>query len=130
MNYYAARQVNPQAERPDAGKWRWTRLNDDLVYVSGACADECPGHETAEEACQHYVEGELANVRLDVEYSDWCGCDAEDEEGVRCDRPTKRGASFGPGAGPALCDEHCNADAAEKWFRDRHQGSFVITSSW
>jgi len=51
MNYYSARQVDPALDRPDAGKWRYTRMNDGRVWPEGACRD-CPGHDTPEEAAR------------------------------------------------------------------------------
>jgi hypothetical protein len=52
MNYRQARQVDPATSRPDAGKWRWTCMNDGVIWADGACAD-CAGHDTPEEACEH-----------------------------------------------------------------------------
>jgi len=44
MNYDQARQVDPSSDRPDAGKWRYTRMNDRQVYAIGSCSpfDNCP----------------------------------------------------------------------------------------
>lgn len=87
MNYDQPRQVDVNADRPDAGKWRWTTRNDNNVRPDGYCSplelcpdckgnsgilrpdvncqrcgnrglidveNPCPGHDTAEEAAEHY----------------------------------------------------------------------------
>ena len=91
MNYDQPRQIDANADRPDAGKWRWTTRNDNNVRPDGYCspveacpecdahtvvwddvsqnhqkclacngrglrdrAEPCPGHDTAEEAAEHY----------------------------------------------------------------------------
>lgn len=99
MNYEQARQVNPNADRPDAGKWRWTTSNRRTgTYPTGPCspwetcpdcggsfwlmdgkgdpcarcsgkgfidkADPCPGHDTKEEAEEHYRQYRLDHVRF------------------------------------------------------------------
>lgn len=38
MNYDQARQVNPEAALPDAGKWRYTSMNDGKVRPIGYCS--------------------------------------------------------------------------------------------
>lgn len=97
MNYEQARQVDPNADRPDAGKWRWTTANDGRVRPAGSCSplttcteckgwsgiirpdvdcqhcgnrglvdvqNPCPGHDTAEEAAEHYRQHRIDNVRF------------------------------------------------------------------
>lgn len=97
MNYAAARQVDPSADRPDAGKWRWSVANDGRVRPDGACspvevcpechgwsgivrpdvtcehcgscglvdvANPCPGHDTKEEAEEHFREYQIANAEF------------------------------------------------------------------
>ena len=41
MNFAKPRQIDEGADRPDAGKWRWTVYNDNTkrVYASGYCDD-------------------------------------------------------------------------------------------
>lgn len=40
MNYEGPRQVDPAADRPDAGKWRWTTSNRRSgTYPTGACSE-------------------------------------------------------------------------------------------
>lgn len=95
MNYYAPRQVDPKSDRPDAGKWRYTVMNDGRVHEVGLCspwelcptcgeeppyrmkdcatcggkglvekAEPCPGHDTADEACEHYRQGMLDKINF------------------------------------------------------------------
>lgn len=52
MNYYQPRQV-VEPDRPDTGKWRYTSMNDGAVWAVGYCREDCPGHDTPEEAYQH-----------------------------------------------------------------------------
>ena len=44
MNYDQARQIDPAAARPDAGKWHYTSMNDGRVHAIGYCSpiDTCP----------------------------------------------------------------------------------------
>ena len=64
MNYRQARQVDPTADRPDAGKWRYTNMNDGKVWADGACRDDCPGHATPEEAYEHQRQHLIAALVL------------------------------------------------------------------
>lgn len=99
MNYDKPRQVDVNADGPDAGKWRWTTHNDrGGTHATGYCspwelcpenhgleligteydcatcggrgvvdkADPCPGHDTAEEAAEHYRQWKLDHVRFRV----------------------------------------------------------------
>ena len=54
--WYQPRQV---LDGPNAGKWHYTCSNTSgtRVYPVGACAKDCPGHDDAEGAERHYVEG-------------------------------------------------------------------------
>lgn len=67
MNYDKPRQVDPNADRPDAGKWRWTTHNDrGGTHATGYCAEPCAGHDTPEEAAEHYRQWKLDRVRFRV----------------------------------------------------------------
>lgn len=119
MNYYLPRQVDPKAERPDAGKWRYTCMNDGKVWPVGYCTD-CPGHETEQEARQHYTDYELnETLNLDGEYADQqLRCEARLSLGLagpdapKCGAWTNRFASLGPGrmVSFTLCDKHRNRE--------------------
>ena len=108
MNYHQPRQVDPEADRPDAGKWRYTNMNDGQVWPEGYCAQDCPGHDTADEARQHQTEYELDNARFDGAWAEvWHRCEAEG-----CEELTDRFASYGPGqmVSHNLCDAHRNRE--------------------
>lgn len=44
---------------PHKGRWRYTVSNTSgsSIYAVGACASDCDGHETPEEAVRHYAQG-------------------------------------------------------------------------
>jgi hypothetical protein len=50
-----------------SGIWRMTVASDEMDFTEpvGACAKDCPGHTTADEAYKHYHEGQLATVTFD-----------------------------------------------------------------
>jgi hypothetical protein len=52
MNYLKARQL--KNADGTGGKWHYTSENDGNIHAIGYCAQGCPGHDTAEEACAHY----------------------------------------------------------------------------
>ena len=56
MNYCEARQ------RDDgSGLWDWTTKNDNYVWRSAPCTEECK-HTSADEACKHFYEYCLGQV--------------------------------------------------------------------
>lgn len=54
--WYQPRQL---ASGPNAGKWHYTAGSDEGggTFPVGACGKNCPGHDTAEGAREHYVAG-------------------------------------------------------------------------
>lgn len=111
MNYYEARQVDPTSARSDAGKWRYTCMNDGRVWPVGLCADGCTGHETAEEANEHYHRGLLSDLTEFAIRDQALRCEAHDSEtGDRCAALTSNGLQTGPGnmLSWMLCDRHRN----------------------
>jgi len=113
VNYDKARQIDPQADRPDAGKWRYTTSNRRVgTYAIGYCADGCPGHDTPEEAEAHQREYELDRcLRLDGRYVD------AQHKCVVCNEWTQGFAHFVPmGAHYDLCDEHRTREQVEKLY--------------
>lgn len=136
MNYHQARQVDPASDREDAGKWRYTNMNDGRVWPEGACATDCPGHDTAEEACQHWVEGQVANG---VRWHDcsWTTCDNrhgtdENDKPITCPNPAQRLAYVGSADnhGYTLCADHASDNVAEALFRLDHKGEFSSFGSF
>ena len=63
MNYYKARQI---ASDDSTERYHFTCRNDDRIWPVGYCAEECPGHDTPEEAAAHYHEY-LLDHRLEFE---------------------------------------------------------------
>lgn len=53
MNHFKARERR-NAAGGHSGLWHYTNCNDDYVYPVGYCAQDCPGHATEGEACEHY----------------------------------------------------------------------------
>ncbi len=45
MNYHQPRQIEPTADRPDAGKWRYTNMNDGRVWTEGYWCHSANGEE-------------------------------------------------------------------------------------
>lgn len=146
MNYAQARQIDPEADRPDAGKWRWTVRNDNNIRPDGYCsplelcgacggetgwlypgrpscdacdsrgliesANPCPGHDTAEEAEEHYREYQIDRAEF-VEI-----VDADAQMLGRCKMCDKHTASYMRIKGDAyrhdlVCPEHHERSTAE-----------------
>lgn len=51
-------------QRVSHGKWHYTGCSDEggLAHPVGDCANGCPGHATAADARQHYVEGAIRDA--------------------------------------------------------------------
>lgn len=105
MNYYEARRVDPDANRPDAGKWRYTCMNDGRIWPIGYCAQDCPGHDDPEGAEQHQREFDLEEaLRRGPSHSEpWSFC-----KFPGCGRRTPSFFEVGPGMGRPiyLCEQH------------------------
>lgn len=78
MNYYGPRQ------RKSDGKYHYTCMNDGQIWPVGFCADGCPGHDTAEQACEHQKQYMLSIARFGQKTDAWpkhkCGvqgCESE-----------------------------------------------------
>jgi len=123
MNYHQARQIDPKADRPDAGKWRYTNMNDGRVWPEGYCAQGCPGHDTPEEAEAHQREYELDHARFEGLSEPWGDCEVP---GCTSGR-TPHFARVGPGIPThvQLCAEHLNRDGLALAFTEVGQ---VISS--
>lgn len=139
MNYYQPRQVDPESDRPDAGKWRYTKMNDGKVWAVGYCAEGCEGHDTPEGAYEHQTQFVLDHeIRLDVRINDQqlrcvaptnrrfvpadkllaggviTGADAREAEVVKCGEWTGTVAEAGMLRQWPLCDEHRNREVVAK----------------
>lgn len=107
MNYDQARQVDPTSNWDDAGKWRYTTMNDGRVWPVGYCRD-CPGHDTREGAYEHQTQWVIDDANFD---GSWATAQHQCEA-PGCGVWTQRFASHGAGhyATVDLCDEHCNRE--------------------
>ncbi len=100
MNYHQPRQVDPTADRPDAGKWLYTNMNI-RVWPEGYCAEGCDGHDTKEGAYAHQTQYVLDKMRLDGQYADVQRRCIKEDCGVWTDRFAEvEMRTFD------LCDEH------------------------
>ncbi len=52
------------AEGPNAGKWHMTRASDEGGPVFRDCPEDCPGHDTAEQAAAHPRQVEIAKAEV------------------------------------------------------------------
>lgn len=107
MNYLAARQMKNTDGTP--GLWHYTVQNDDRVYATGYCAQGCPGHATAEEACEHQRQY-LLNER--VQFSD--GASATEQRKCKvCGAWTTGYAQVDGWEIYVLCDEHRTRESVD-----------------
>lgn len=99
MNIYRPRQVAADEPTADAGLWRFTCKQGPHLTAAGYCM-ECPGHETADGAAEHYKEWLLDN-RLSLMLSD----PADPRPCRYCGQPTDRKADLN-GQVYWLCPAH------------------------
>ena len=110
-----ARILSPRERKIDgqpAGLFHMTVHSDEekWCYPIGPCAENCPGHATAEEAYRHYQEGKITKVRLD-------GFDEHKQKKCAvCGAWTQKAAcvdgeifEYWP-----LCDQHLNIEEVTK----------------
>lgn len=107
MNYDGPRQI---ADGPSAGKWHYTTKNRRTgTHSIGYCRESCPGHDTAEEACEHQTRYSLdRELRLDGRRQNQVlRCEARsigDEDA--CGAYTEHFAQVGEWIIYTLCDQH------------------------
>lgn len=100
MNLYTAKELAKDGQ--PTGLWHYTTTNDDHTRPVGYCADNCPGHPTADEARLHY-----RTYLLDTAFEEttvrWSDCKV-------CGAPTKRIITVGPGRMEfyPVCDAHAD----------------------
>lgn len=112
MNHDAPRQIADSQGNP-TGKWRYTRRNDNQIWAIGFCADDCPGHDTPEEACEHHKEYLLSGMKIrGPKTSEWpkykCrkkGCNSE---------ATHFLIIPGRFSDICVCEAHANVDTARE----------------
>lgn len=104
MNHDAARQ------KEDDKLWHYTRHNKRTgTYPIGYCADGCPGHATAEDACEHHKQYLLDGATFHD--------DSPDPQTLhRCEAPDCTNMTDGSARVPGgiisrtLCKEHRNRE--------------------
>ena len=106
MNYYGPRQ------RKSDGKFHYTCENDGQIWPVGLCAQGCPGHDTAEQACEHQKEHLFAIATFGSKQNEWpkhkCGvegCNAE---------ATHQAQIPGDMRFFELCEQHANKESLAK----------------
>lgn len=63
MNYYEPREIVDPATGEGAGKYHFVKANKRTgTRPVGYCAEDCPGHDTPEEAAAHFHEWKLDNA--------------------------------------------------------------------
>jgi hypothetical protein len=123
MNFYDAREIQ-DGDGKGTGKWRYTCYNDNQkrTWAVGYCAQDCPGHDTPDEAREHYKQYLLdIALRLDANADSVPGaveppkfkCEAEG-----CEALTSKAAKVGYGIPRMfnLCPEHMNRETVETLF--------------
>lgn len=143
MQHHTAQQLD---RGPRAGKWVYTGGNRRMGRYVQCCSeaylevmqalpaerDAHPawariGHDSREQAYAHMRERLLEELRLEVGFGDWSGCRAPLGGGMRCDVPTKKGASIPPMHFSApLCDKHRTRDVVERMW----EGPGDWSGSW
>jgi hypothetical protein len=108
MNYYAARQ------HQETKKWKYTMANDGKVYEVGYCAKkDCPGHDTPEEAQEHYKQYMLDN---NLQFHN-----PEDGDTMhkckKCGTFTFGFATIGPCETIILCTEHQTREVVSEFYK-------------
>lgn len=119
MRYLQAREIL-DVEGNRVGKWHYTSKRHDEVHPIGYCANGCPGHETAEEACEHYKE-----YMLDI--ASFTAQSWEREEPCRVCGAMTLGLAVIPGhhLPVTLCDLHSNRDGLSQAIG--RVGTFILS---
>lgn len=114
MNYDQPRQLQ---NGPSASKWHYTRMNDDRIWPIGYCAEDCPGHDSPNEARAHYRLYLLNNslrFHPDTDAADTLHrCEAPD-----CSAYTSGSASLGVWIRFDLCAAHRTREVVEQLIPD------------
>ena len=111
MNYAGARQLQ---DGPNKGKWHYTTMNDGACWPTGYCADDCEGHETSEEACEHQRQYYLDNLLFEEDQADpntQHRCQAPDCDAFTSGRAHVRGAWW---RSWDLCADHRNRETVDE----------------
>ena len=110
MNYYGPREITREGK--PTGLYRYTGMNDGRIWATGYCAQDCPGHPTKAEACEHQKQYDLDHrLRLD----DTLGADVAHRCQV-CQEWTQGAASVDGWQHYILCDKHRTREEVAKLY--------------
>ena len=110
-DYYQPLEIADESGAP-TGRYHYTVTNNGETAAIGYCAEDCPGHETKEEACEHYRQYLLdCHAQYNGTYSDHLSqCSV-------CGILTNRYGQVAEALYIPLCDEHCDRANLEKFFK-------------
>ena len=111
MNYYDAREMTDK-DGKGIGKWRYTQSNKRSgTYAVGHCAEGCDGHDTAEEAREHYrqylLETRVSKFENASDTQHKCQVEG-------CDEWTQTWVHIGSSHHFALCEKHQTPEIYEQ----------------
>ena len=121
MNYYEPRQLAENGK--PTGLYHYTCKNDNKIWPVGPCADDCDGHKTPEEACEHYRQWLIEGVIFRKKETEWpkekCEIDGCNNEakliGVSVNEPGQFNQR-------RFCPEHATKEQMAKFI---HVGSCI-----
>jgi len=100
-----------------SGVYHYTTTLGDRVAPFGACAKDCPGHGSKEEAYEHERQRLIGEMHP-VEYESWTNCQYKHEDGIQpCQEPAKSGWRWGQFGSVILCPQHNTREIAEAHVR-------------
>lgn len=105
MNHYKARQ------QTDTGKWHYTCYNDreKFAYPVGPCAEKCEGHDTLDQACEHYKQGLVENAHfVGPKKEEWPKNKCQFKE---CNNESTYYAHVASHTYYTLCEQHANKES-------------------
>lgn len=103
MNHYNAREI--KKDGVGTGKWHFTQMRDKKIWPVGPCAEDCSGHDTPEEAAEHYRQYLISEAEYTIKFGNPVKCRV-------CGEPTKKGMQVGQST-YSLCRRHRNPHVLE-----------------
>lgn len=94
----------------DPPRYRYVTDGDNGGYAIGYCADDCEGHATEEQACEHYRQY-LLDTQLRINKTSWRPCKHEP-----CEKRPTHHIQVGMHGLLDFCEEHATREMAEKYF--------------
>ena len=111
MNHDCPREILRDGQK--TGLWRYTTANDrspDRAYAIGHCAENCPGHDTPEGACEHQRQYLLDHMRVRERVQEWPKhrCQVEG-----CNQEATRLADIDAYTFFLVCADHANRESID-----------------